>query len=71
MKDENPDFKRIPYEQRNAKYISVLNTLGLHRDDPNQDQYAAHWDLSEPVEFCLNGFPKDSRNYRKIAEGCH
>ncbi|MCJ8275404.1 MAG: hypothetical protein HRT44_06810, partial [Bdellovibrionales bacterium] len=43
-----------------------LHVLGGSPNGINQVQYAAHWDLQEPVEFCLNGFPEDERNYRQI-----
>ena len=65
---ENPNFTKTPYDSRNAKHMNILHILGYQPNGRDQVSYAAHWDLSKPVEFCLNGFPDDSRNYRKIGE---
>ncbi len=65
---ENPNFKKTPYNSRNAKHMNILHILGYQPNGFDEVNYAAHWDVSEPVEFCLNGFPDDSRNYKKVAE---
>jgi hypothetical protein len=63
---DNPDFKITPYDSRNARHMNILHILGNQPDGLHEVNYAAHWDVSKPVEFCLNGFPEDSRNYRQI-----
>ncbi len=65
---DNPNFKPTPYNSRNAKHMNILHILG-YQPTGNRAQevnWAAHWDISKPVEFCLNGFPEDNRGYRDI-----
>lgn len=67
---DNPNFKPTPYNKRNAKHMNILHILG-YQPTGNQAQevnWAAHWDVSKPVEFCLNSFPDDNRGYKKIGE---
>lgn len=63
---DNPNYKKTPYNSRNSKYMNILHILGGRPDGIHEVNMAAHWDISEPVEFCLNDFPEDSRNYRQI-----
>ena len=65
---ENPNFTKTPYNPRTAKHMNILHILGYQPNGLDEINYAAHWDISKPVEFCLNGFPDDYRNYRKIGE---
>ena len=65
---ENPNFVQTPYDSRNSNHMNILHILGYQPNGFDQVSYAAHWDISKPVEFCLNGFPDDYRNYRKIGE---
>lgn len=61
-----PGFKKTPYDVSASRHINILHILGSRPDGVNQVHYAAHWDLSKPIEVCLNGFPDDYRNYKDI-----
>ena len=63
---ENPNFVKTPYDPRDARHMNLLHILGHRPNGFEQVNYAAHWDISSPVEFCLNGFPDDNRHYKKI-----
>ncbi len=66
---DNPNFIPTPYNTRNAKHMNILHILG-YQPTGNRAQevnWAAHWDLSKPVEFCLNSFPDDNRDYNGVA----
>lgn len=61
-----PGFKKTPYHLNNAKHMNILHILGERPNGVDQVKYAAHWDFTNPVELCLNGFPDDYRNYGQI-----
>ncbi len=67
---ENPGFKKTAYNTRSAKYMNILHVLGNQPNGDRADEvnWAAHWDVSEPVEFCINGFPEDWRGYQNIGQ---
>ncbi len=64
---DNPDFKKTPYHQNNSKHMNIVHILGYEPALKTQVNYAAHWDISKPIEVCLNDFPEDARNYKEIA----
>lgn len=67
---DNPNFKKTPYDKRTSKHMNILHILGYQPTGfaSQEVDWAAHWDLSQPVEICLNGFPEDARNYGQIGE---
>ncbi len=60
-------FTKTPYHPSTARHMNILHILGSKTDGYGVDEYAAHWDLSKPIEVCLNGFPDDSKKYKNIA----
>lgn len=60
-------FQVTPYDANSvSRHMNILHILGTREDGRNEKNYAAHWDLREPIEVCLNGFPEHGR-YKQIA----
>ena len=65
---DNPDFKETEYHQNNSQYMNILDIVAVSPDGIRQRKKAAHWDISKPIEFCLNGFDEgEVNNYRQVA----
>ena len=54
---ENPDFTQTPYDPRNANHMNIIHILGYQPNGFDQVNYAAHWDISKPIEFCFKWIP--------------
>ncbi|MCJ8276367.1 MAG: hypothetical protein MJK18_05975, partial [Bdellovibrionales bacterium] len=59
-------FKPTAYDPDTvSNKMNILHILGTREDGINEKNYAAHWDMSKPIEVCLNGFPENGR-YKQI-----
>jgi len=56
--EHDPNFKKTPYDSKNAKHINVLHVFGKKMDGINSVLYAGKWDLSERHDIYLNDVPE-------------
>ncbi len=64
---ENPSFDKTYYHKSTSNFMNILQIVGGAPTLGSEKEKASHWDLSKPIEVCLNGFPEDGRNYKQIA----
>ncbi len=65
--DHDPNFKKIPYHQENARFMNVLHVMGRKVEGIEPELYAARWDLTKTHTIYLNGVPTEHEATVKAA----
>lgn len=56
-------FDKLPYHQKNARFMNILHTFGRRIDGVAAELYAGRWDLRKPQTIYISGIPDDKKSY--------
>ncbi len=67
--EHDETFKKVAYNQENAKFINIIHVMGRMVDGVEPELYAAHWDLRKTTRVYLSGVPKEQQ--QTVANAIH